>query len=156
MRRSTLLCSLKRRKQIIDFNREMSIASLERIRTSLTELQTEIDHHNNSCFEECSFESRAIAFKDIPKIQENLDDDVISYILGFDGKVGDVQLCIGNHQDYIRYLERRYEQEADSIRRLNEEYERSVGEYLTDVYNYVIDFGDRCLEDEYKFVEQTL
>jgi hypothetical protein len=156
MRRSKLLCSLKRRKQIIDFNREMSIASLERIRTSLTELQAEIDNHNDSCLEECSFESRAIAFKDIPKIQENLDDDVISCILGFDGKVGDMHVCIGNHQNYIRYLERRFEQEADSIRRLHEEYERSVREYLTDVYYYISDFGDRCLDDEYKFVEQTL
>jgi len=134
----------------------MSIASLERIRASLTELQVEIDHHNDLCFDECSFESRAISFKDTPKIQENLDDDVISCILGFDGKTGDVHACIGNHQDYIRYLERRFEQEASSMRRLHEEYERSVIEYLTDVYNFVSDFGDRCLDDEYKFVEQTL
>lgn len=155
MLRSSFLCSIKRKKQLLEFDRHYAQISVEKRRASIDSLQHEIDQYTISCLEECSFENRKDAFQN--KTEKYIEDEhVINYIMSFDKPVNNEHECVRNHKDFIKYLERKIQREAEAIRSLHELYEQSLMNYLWDTYHFVTEYGAHNLEDEYKFVEQTL
>ena len=141
---------------MIDFDRDIHRVSIQRKMNSIFELQTKINYYNNLCIEECSFENRKNAFQNVNKIQEFLNDDVVSCIIDFTGRSGEAHRCLKNHKDLVEDLENRIEYEAGAIRRIHEDYENSVAEYLENVYYFILEFGERNLDKEYQSVQQTL
>ena len=156
MKSFSFLSFLKRKKQMIDFDRDIHRVSIQRKMNSIFELQTKINYYNNLCIEECSFENRKNAFQNVNKIQEFLNDDVVSCIIDFNGRSGESHRCLKNHKDLVEDLENRIEYEAGAIRRIHEDYENSVAEYLENVYYFILEFGERNLDKEYQSVQQTL
>ena len=156
MKSFSFLSFLKRKKLMIDFDRDIQRVSIQRKMNAIFELQNKINYYNNLCIEECSFENRKNAFQNVNKVQDFLNDDVISCIIDFAGRTGDAHECLKNHQDLVEDLENRIEYEAGAIRRIHEDYENSVAEYLENVYYFILEFGERNLDKEYQSVQQTL